>query len=110
MSVSVSEMGKRLLELRKALSRDSGEEWTQPRLARELGLSQNVIHRLEHGSGSIENLLILLHFYHIKGYNTEWVITLDNRSVRMYREDKTSDQELMQILVKLNKVLNNKFS
>jgi len=110
MSVSVLEMGKRLAELRKVLSRDSGEEWTQFRIAQELGLTQSVIHRLECGSGSIENLLILLHLYHIKGYNTQWLITLDNSSVRMYREDKTSDQELMQILEKLNKVLNNKFS
>lgn len=81
------ETGKRLVELRKTLSRDSGEEWTQPRLARKLGLSQNVLHRLEHGSGSIENLGKLIEFYYDKGFNIRWVMAADNRSIRMYRED-----------------------
>jgi DNA-directed RNA polymerase specialized sigma subunit len=110
MSVSVLEMGRRLTELRKVLSRDSGQEWTRAGIAQESGLTQSVIHRLEGGSGSIENLLILLHFYHIKGYNTQWVITLDNSSVRMYRADKSSDQELIQTLEKLNTIIKTKFS
>jgi len=110
MSVSVLEMGKRLLELRKVLSRDSGEEWTQPRIAQELGLTQNAVHRLEYGGGSIENLGKLLDFYHFKGYNIQWVMVSDNRSIRMYRDDKVSDQELLQTLEKLTKLINHKFS
>ena len=110
MSVSVLEMGKRLLELRKALSRDSGEEWTQPRIAQELGLTQNAIHRLEYGGGSIENLGNLLDFYHLKGYNIQWVMVSDNSSIRMYRDDKVSDQELLQALEKLTQLIHNKFS
>ena len=110
MSMSVLEMGKRLLELRKVLSRDTGEEWTQPRIAQALGLTQNAIHRLEYGGGSIENLLIVLNFYHNKGYNTQWAIADDNRSIRMYREDKSSDQELIQALENLTKIIHNKFA
>ena len=104
------ELGNRLLELRKALSRASGEDWTQPKIGQAVGLSQNAIHRLERGTGSIVNLSLILDFYHNKGYNVQWVMALDNHSIPMYREDSSSDQELMQTLEKLNKILNNKFS
>ena len=79
------EFENRLVELRKALSRDTSEEWTQAKLARKLRLSQNVIHRLEQGRGTIENLAILLEFYHTKGYNIRWVLAPDNSKIRMYR-------------------------
>jgi len=108
--MSPEELGKRLTELRKALSRDSAEDWTQPRLGKELGLTQNAIHRLEHGNGSIVNLSLLVDFYHIKGYNIQWVMALDNSKLRMYRADKAPDQELLQALENLNKIINNKFS
>ena len=103
-------MGKRLFELRKALSRDSNEEWTQNRVGEEINLSVNAIHRLEHGSGSIENFLILLNFYHKKGYNTQWAIADDNSKISMYRDEKALDQEVMKALENLTKVINNKFS
>jgi transcriptional regulator with XRE-family HTH domain len=106
----LEEMGKRLFELRKALSRDSNEEWTQSKVSEEVGLSINAIHRLERGSGSIENFLILLNFYHRKGYNTQWAIADDNSDIGMYRNEKASDQEVRKALENLNKVINNKFS
>ena len=81
-------MGERFAELRKVLSRDSGEEWTQPRLAKKLRVSQEVIHRLERGSGSIENLAKLVEFYHDKGFNMRWVMAADNSSIGMYRDKK----------------------
>lgn len=108
--MSPTEIGKRLVEFRKTLTRDTGEEWTQPRIAQELGLSQNAIHRLEHGSGSMENLSRLLDFYHNKGYNVQWVMVSDNSKVRMYLDDKASDQEVMQSLQNLTKIIISKFA
>ena len=104
------ELGKRLTELRKALSRDSVEDWTQPRIGKEVGLSQNAIHRLERGNGSIVNLSLLLDFYHKKGYNLQWVMALDNSDLRMYRGEKMADKELKQALENLNKIINHKYS
>jgi len=109
MSMSVVEIGRRLAELRKALSRDTGEDWTQPRVAHELGIAPNMIHRLEYGGGSLENLSKLIEFYYDKGFNIAWVMVSDNSSIRMYREDKPSDKELMQTLKKLHDLLNNTF-
>ena len=106
--MSVVEIGRRLAELRKALSRDTGQEWTQPRIARQLGVSSNMIHRLEYGGGSLENLGKLLDFYHQQGFNIQWVMVSDNTSIGMYRPDSASEQELRQTLEKLNKILNNK--
>jgi hypothetical protein len=83
------EVGIRLIDLRKALSKDSGEEWTPARLAKESGLSEKVINGLEDSTGSMPNLTKLLTFYHNKGFNVKWVITTDNSSIPMYREDKT---------------------
>jgi len=104
------ELGNRLHELRKALTRDSGEEWTQPKIGQAVGLSQNAIHRLEYGTGSIVNLSLILDFYHNKGYNVQWVMALDNHSIGMYREDKLPDRELKQALETLNRIIHNKFS
>ncbi len=105
-----AEVGRRLAELRKALSRDTGEEWTQPKIAQQVGVLPNIIHRLEkYGSGSLENLTKLIEFYYNKGFDTNWVMLPDNSSVRMYREAKPSDQELMQTLKKLRDILNNSF-
>ena len=104
------EVGRRLAELRKALSRDTGEEWTQPKIAQQVGVLPNIIHRLEkYGSGSLENLTKLIEFYYDKGFDTNWVMLPDNSSVRMYREAKSSDKELMQTLKKLRDILNNSF-
>ena len=108
--MSPIEIGKRLVEFRKTLTRDSGQEWTQPRIAQELGLSQNAIHRLEHGSGSMENLSLILDFYHNKGYNVQWVMVADNSKIRMYLDDKASDKELLQSLANLTKIIHTKFS
>lgn len=104
------EIGKRLVELRKTLSKDSGTDWTQPMLSQELKLSQNIIQRLEQGSGSIDNLITILDFYHNKGFNTQWAIATDNSKIRMYREDKSSDQDVIKALEKLNKIITNKYS
>ena len=82
----------------------------QPRVAQELGIATNMIHRLEkYGGGSLENLTKLIEFYYEKGFNMEWVVLSDNSSVRMYREVKPCDKELMQTLKKLHEMLNNTF-
>ncbi len=103
------ELGRRLTELRKALSRDTGEDWTQPRIGKEVGLSQNAIHRFERGTGSIVNLSLILDFYHKKGYNVQWVMALDNRDIKMYRDNKLPAKELKQALENLTKII-DKFS
>ena len=109
MSISVIEMGTRLAKLRKALARESGQDWTQARVAQQLGIAPNMIYRLEYGGGSLENLAKLLEFYYNQGFDTNWVMVSDNSSIPMYREVKPADQELMQTLQKLKEILNNTF-
>ncbi len=101
------ELGNRLFELRKALTRDTGEDWTQPRIGKAVGLSQNAIHRLEHGTGSIVNLSLILDFYHNKGYNVQWVMALDNSNIRMYRDNKLPAKELKQALENFTKLIDS---
>jgi transcriptional regulator with XRE-family HTH domain len=109
MPISVIEIGRRLAKLRKVPARDTGEDWTQARVARQLGIAPNMIYRLEYGGASIANLSKLLEFYYNQGFDTNWVMVSDNSSVRMYREVKPADQELMQTLQKLKEILNNTF-
>jgi hypothetical protein len=91
MPLSVIEMGTRLAKLRKALARDSGQDWTQARVAQQLGIAPDMMCRLEYGGGSMENLGKLIDFYYGKGFNIDWLMVSDNSSIPMYREVKPAN-------------------
>lgn len=101
-------VGERFEELRATLYRDSGEKWSQTKLATHLDLTQNIIYRLEQGSGSLENLVQVMLFFHAKGFDLFWMIAPDNTSLPKYRQIKGQPQgnpEIIQTLEKLNNLI-----
>ncbi|QNE42180.1 hypothetical protein F1C16_21375 (plasmid) [Hymenobacter sp. NBH84] len=84
-------IGKRLAQLRDELAAPGEAKWSQVRLANELGLTQNVVARLEKSAaGSNESLLTLLLFYHQRGFNITWILLDDNSHVSRMRLDETT--------------------
>jgi transcriptional regulator with XRE-family HTH domain len=97
-------IGERLAELRETLAADDPQSnWTQRKVASELGVSQNIIARLEKGLGSIDSLILLIWFYHSKGYSMHWLFVEDNSAASKYRKDEEGRntavalQKLMQL-------------
>lgn len=77
------EIGRRLIELRKALSREVGRDLSQRDLASRLNVSQTVIQKAEQGKGSITSLVRLLLFYQQYHFNMNWVLAPDNSQLPM---------------------------
>ncbi len=94
-SITNEEIGRRLIEFRKALSAETGTEWSQRRLAKQLSLTQNVILRAEKGMGSLHNIVRLLLFYHSRGYSMNWVLVPDNSHIPMKKVSPEEVQEEM---------------
>ena len=75
-------IGKRLAQLRNELACPGEDAWTQARVAQTVGLTQNMVSRLEsEGKGSMEALMSLLLFYYQHGYNLNWVLAEDNSTL-----------------------------
>lgn len=76
-------IGRRLAFLRKDLSSSSGsEDWSQGRVGKATGLTQNGVMRLENsGHGSLEGLVKMLLFYYKHGYNLNWILAPDNTTL-----------------------------
>lgn len=107
---SLKQIGQRIAELRITLSNDTGVKWSQPKLAKELGVTQDIIYRLEQGSGSMDNLVKVLLFYHTKGFDLFWMIAPDNSAIPKYRqitEQSTLNEnsELVKALEKMNNLI-----
>lgn len=86
-------VGNRLAFLRDELSKGP-DKWSQGRVAEATGLEQNQVSRLELGKGTIEGFITLLLFYKNKGYNLNWVLSEDNKTVSkliLSEEIKTID-------------------
>jgi len=86
-------VGHRLAFLRDELSKGH-DKWSQGRVAEATGLEQNQVSRLELGKGTIEGFITLLLFYRSKGYNLNWIISEDNKTVSkltLTEEIKTTD-------------------
>lgn len=73
-------VGNRLAFLRDELSKGA-DKWSQGRVAEATGLEQNQVSRLELGKGTIEGFITLLVFYRNKGYNLNWILSEDNKTV-----------------------------
>ncbi|WP_400194218.1 helix-turn-helix domain-containing protein [Hymenobacter sp. B81] len=87
-------VGKRLVSIREELGRFHGEHaWSQAQVARQTGLTQNIIHRMENGKGGqIENWLKVLALYEKEGYNLNWILTENNILVsKLQLQDATQD-------------------
>lgn len=86
-------VGHRLAFLRDELSKGP-DKWSQGRVAEATGLEQNQVSRLELGKGTIDGFITLLLFYRAKGYNLNWILSEDNKTVSkmiLSEEIKTID-------------------
>jgi len=105
-------IGKRLAQLRDELATPGEAKWSQVRLATELGLTQNVVARLEKSAaGSNESLLTLLLFYHQRGFNITWILLDDNSHVSKVRLNETTPtldrQSVLEKLGNFREVMDN---
>ena len=67
-------VGQRLAKLRAAIR----PKLSQERLAAATNLSQHIIHRIEKGNGSLDNLLVVLNYYLNENYNLNYILGEDN--------------------------------
>ncbi len=95
--ISNKEIGRRLVTLRKALSRDTGQDWSQRDVARHLNMSQNMVLRAERGHGTMVCLIRMLGFYRIFRFNVDWVLAPDNKDIPMWLDEGEIDQKLEKI-------------
>lgn len=114
-NVHTQRVGRRLMIIREEL-RDfwqlrgqDGQDWSQTGVGRQVGLTQNIITRMEHGKGGlIENWLILLSFYEGLGYNLNWILTEDNQRItKLQINESTAGQIRDEILGKLRTMREN---
>ena len=85
-------VGNRLLEIRLSIR----PKLSQIRLAKETNLNQGNIQRLEAaGRGTIENLLVILNYYHKKDINLNYILAADNSmyAPKLRPEDRIDDIE-----------------
>lgn len=85
-------VGKRLAIIREELGKHYGEaEWTQAAVAKRIGLTQNIVWRIEQGEGGkIENWLKVMGVYESQGYNLNWVLTKNNGQVSKLQLDEVT--------------------
>jgi len=114
-NVNTQRVGRRLTIIREEL-RDfwqqrgqDGQDWSQTGVGRKVGLTQNVITRMEHGKGGlIENWLLLLSFYAGLGYNLNWILTEDNQRItKLQINDSTAGQIRDEVLTSLSAMREN---
>jgi transcriptional regulator with XRE-family HTH domain len=106
-SPNIQRVGKRLAIIREELGQfHGGQYWSQSAVAARVGLTQNIITRMEHGKGGLmENWLKLFNLYEQQGYNLHWVLTEDNRRVsKLLINDTTVGQMRDNLLEKINEV------
>jgi transcriptional regulator with XRE-family HTH domain len=106
-SPNTQRVGKRLAIIREELGQFYGvQHWSQSAVAARVGLTQNIITRMEHGKGGLmENWLKLFNLYEQQGYNLHWVLTEDNRRVsKLLINDTTVGQMRDNLLEKINEV------
>lgn len=82
-SANTQRVGRRLATIREELGRFYGDHnWSQTAVGNMIGLTQNIITRMEHGKGGLmENWLKVLNLYESQGYNLKWILTEDNSQV-----------------------------
>lgn len=82
-SPNTQRVGRRLAIIREELGKFYQEsEWSQTAVGARVGLTQNIITRMEHGKGGLmENWLKVLNLYEQHGYNLNWILTENNERV-----------------------------
>lgn len=106
-SPNTQRVGRRLAIIREELGKFYTEdEWSQTAVGARVGLTQNVITRMEAGKGGlIENWLKVLNLYEQQGYNLNWILTENNGRVSKLRiSESTIGQVRDELLEKINEL------
>ena len=77
-------LGERLRQLRTTLAEEDFDPkaWPRARVAREAGVSDAALARLENtGSSTAASLAAVLRFYQDQGFNLAWVLAPDNEGI-----------------------------
>ena len=102
-------VGKRLINVRKDLSRRLGEELSVSDAALKMGLERHTLSRLENGlKGTTESLVIVLRFYRKHGYNQEWILEEDNSNTPLILPKGNQLLAVYQTLTEIDKLLATK--
>jgi transcriptional regulator with XRE-family HTH domain len=104
-SPNTQRVGRRLAIIREELGEFYGEhEWSQTAVANRIGLTQNIITRMEHGKGGlVENWLKVLNLYESQGYNLNWILTENNTLVsKLVIHESTNGRLRDGLLEKIN--------
>jgi transcriptional regulator with XRE-family HTH domain len=99
-----SRVGQRLAGLREELGKFyPDQDWSQTAVGNRVGMTQNVITRMEHGKGGLmENWLKVLALYEQQGYNLHWILTENNKHVsKLLINEATTGQFRDELLTKL---------
>lgn len=78
MKLTPEEIGKRFAQLRTELSKQDGENWSQAKLAKEIGVLQSVVAKAEQGKGSLTNIIQIMVFFKDKGFSMDWLMSSED--------------------------------
>jgi transcriptional regulator with XRE-family HTH domain len=100
-------LGERISELREDLQKRTSEKWPMSKVAVEVGITQNMIERVERGQGgSIETYMLLFNFYQSRGYNLNWLMLSDNSGHIKYALDEGNTIDIEKVLIKVENLKN----
>lgn len=104
----LEELGKRLLNFRKECEEMSQEKISRAKIANEIGISINQMHRLEtQGNGTIENLIKVVNYYDSKGFNIKYLFVSDkNKTPTRYENTVDYPQTVLKSMTMDNMAMN----
>ncbi|MFD1145369.1 hypothetical protein ACFQ4C_29860 [Larkinella insperata] len=97
----IGKLGQRLVYLRKDLSQRLGEDLSINDVAQKMGVKQHTLARLEGGRGAMDSLVIVLRYYRMQGYNTDWILEDENENTPMV---VPSPKAMLSVVATLNKL------
>lgn len=92
-------LGERLRQLRTTLATEDFDPkaWPRARVAREAGVSDAALARLENtGRSTAASLAALLRFYQDQGFNLAWVLAPDNEEIPLHAFRDIFEEEAQQ--------------
>ena len=92
-------LGERLCQLRTTLAEEDFDPkaWPRARVAREAGVSDAALARLENtGRSTADSLAAVLRFYQDQGFNLAWVLAPDNEGIPLHAFRDIFEEEAQQ--------------
>ncbi len=94
MKLTPEEIGKRFAQLRSELSKQDGQNWSQAKVAKEIGVLQSVISKAEQGKGSLTNIIQIMVFFRDKGFSMDWLMSNEADQTPIIPPAKTETESL----------------